>query len=192
MHELPDNVYTEEVFGDLLASSLISEDARHDTESGDADDAEGLELSSNPPSPLTPLPPWFESDYPDVDADPLLLSPSIAVAPEPAPANDTPTLTSSEVRRQERKKLYDKGKKKAKRQNKAATRNNLSPAGYVPKQATVKKHATFDKSEANWDAKNLNVAKGGWIGKRMNARRKVLGLDDLRKMKYRHVPWNGE
>lgn len=224
MHDIPDNVHSEEAFDDLLASSLESEDARHGTESGDADDAEGMLLSSNPPSPLTPLPPWLESDLPNPDAEPLLLPPSSnppspltplpewlgcdlpdpdadplllpPPVPPPVAAPDAPAtrpLTAGAARRASNKKAYDKGKKKAQRCRTASAKNNLNAGGYVPKAATLKKHSAFDKSSANWDAKNLNVAKGGWIGKRKaGSQGRVLGLEELRRMKYRHIAWDGE
>lgn len=189
------SVLTEEAFEILLGSSLECEDVRHDTLDGDADDAEGMPLSSQPPSPLTPLPPWFDSDLPNPDLDPLALAePSGAAYNSDEPPASTTSQTEPPLSHtSQKKRAYDKARKQAKRQGQASSRDTLSPGGYAPKQSTVKKHAGFDKSSANFDAKNLNVAKGGWIGKRATGGRgKLLGLDDLRRLKYRHISWTGE
>lgn len=90
-----DTVYIDEAFDGFLEAAWLSEDARHETDMGDADDSEGLTLSSNPPSPLTPLPSWFDSNLPNPDLEPAFLPPPLVESQEPQ-SPLTPSALSEE------------------------------------------------------------------------------------------------
>lgn len=59
------------------------------TELGNTDDSEGLTLFSNPPSPPTPLPSWFDFYHSNLELDPNFLSPAFSCRLTPlAPSSE--------------------------------------------------------------------------------------------------------
>lgn len=68
-------VYVDVEFDRFLEAAWIAEDVRHGTDVGDADDSEGMHLSSQPPSPLTPLPTY--SDLPNPNVGDIRLPPPL-------------------------------------------------------------------------------------------------------------------
>lgn len=219
-----DTVHTEEAFDGFLEAAWLSEDARHGTDAGDADDSEGLPLSSNPPSPATPLPSRFDSDLPNPDVDRLFLPPpSFEVKDESDYSGDeiTAFLLSDDVdatehipaasgskhpeatsaasvpvgeREKMRKKVARNKRKARKRREEAESKGVLDAGAFAPKAASIKKHAAFKKSRAaHYDAKDLSVAQGAWVGTRMPRGRKTPHtIADLRRNQFKFIPWTGE
>jgi hypothetical protein len=199
---------------DIAAAFMANwnaEEQRHGCE--DADDSEGLELSSRPPSPpgspLTPLPSDDEDDPPGLALDnnlgstqpspqppstePPFAQPSSAQPPSADCETTLPTADPSEhtLNSDERhRKAHKKHKKQLRRQAAAkALYPSLEPP---PRRSVGRVHREIHQKQINYDAKQLKIARGGFIGTRSTSTSKR--NDSVRKlhaMGFRLIPWDG-
>lgn len=174
----------------------------------EADDAEGVELSSRPPSPLTEYD--YESSVAEEDPDAIWEAPqppsakrarqnepSIADAPESSSGpkrlrNDegdgSPAPSTSY---KERRKASAKERRSKKRASHAQSEHPVS--SYAAKPSVVERLPTLPALAAKVDAGELPKSlEGSWIGKRVILERDTAWtLEELLQAGFRVIEWDG-
>jgi len=164
----------------LLHAACRHEDARF---LANADDAEGIELSSRPPSPLTPLPSDYESDE---EHTPPLLSVS------PPPGEETTTPGASGFIEKRRKRVGANNRRSRRRVEKATSGH--APHSYVAEPSLVEALTKgAEPIQLEIDASALpSSSTGSWTGRRkVEARTTPWTLEELIELGFTEIAWDG-
>jgi len=178
--EQEEPIHTSIDLNPLLHAASQREDARFLT---NADDAEGIELSSRPPSPLTPLPSDYESDE---ERTPPLLSLS------PPSGEETTTPEASGSIKKRRKRVGANNRRSRRRIEKATSGH--APHSYAAEPSLVEA-LTKDAEpiQLEIDASALpSSSTGSWTGRRkMEARTTPWTLEELIELGFTEIVWDG-
>ena len=157
----------------------------------DADDAEGIELSSRPPSPLTPLPTDYESDELEADLTPHPSNPQISGAFSD-PYNGRATQIPPGSIERKRKRQGAKERRRKKRIEKATSGH--APQNYAANPSLVEA-LTKDSHplQLDIDASALpSSSVGAWEGKRAAGKRDTPWTPkELDELGFSEVIWCG-
>jgi len=171
----------------LLHAACKLEDARFLT---NTDDAEGIELSSRPPSPLTPLPSDYESD--EEHTPPLL-----AVSPPPGdnlnPHHREATTPGASGSIEKRRKRVGANNRHSRRRVEKATSGH-APHSYLAEPSLVDA-LTRDTEpiQLEIDASALpSSSTGSWTRRRkIEARTMPWTLEELIELGFTEIVWDG-
>jgi hypothetical protein len=170
----------------LLQAACKREDARFLT---NADDAEGIELSSRPPSPLTPLP----SDYESEEHTPPLpsVSPPSGDNLHSDRGETTPPGASGSI--EKRRKRVGANNRRSRRRIEKATSGH-TPHSYIAEPSLVEA-LTKDTEpiQLEIDASALpSSSTGSWTGRRKKeARTTPWTPEELIELGFTEIVWDG-
>jgi len=164
----------------LLHAAWKLEDARFLT---NADDAEGIELSSRPPSPLTPLPSDYESD--EEHTPPL-----VSVSPPSGEETATPGASGSIEKRW---KHVGANNRRSRRRIEKATSGH-APHSYVAEPLLVEA-LTKDAEPIQLEIDALALpssSTGSWTGRRkIEAQTTPWTQEELIELGFTEIVWDG-
>jgi len=171
----------------LLHTACKLEDARFLT---NADDAEGIELSSRPPSPLTPLPSDYESD--EEHTPPLLSASPLSGDNLNSRCGETAAPGASGSIEKRRKRAGANNRRSRRRIEKATSGH--TPHSYVAEPSLVEA-LTKDTEpiQLDIDASGLpSSSTGSWTGKRRKESRTTPWTpEELIELGFTEITWDG-
>ena len=173
----------------LLHAACKLEDARFLT---NADDAEGIELSSRPPSPLTPLPSDYES-HEEHTSQLLPLSPQSGSGADLNPHRRETSTAGVSGSIEKRRKRVGANNRRSRRRIEKATSGH-TPQSYAAEPSLVEA-LTRDTEpiQLDVDASALpSSSTGSWIGRRTKeARTTPWTPEELIKLGFTEIIWDG-
>jgi len=173
----------------LLHAACKLEDSRFLT---NADDTEGIELSSRSPSPLTPLPSDYESDE-ECTSQPFPLPPQSGSGTNlNSRHGEASTAGASGSIEKRRKRIGANSRRSRRRTEKATSRH--APQSYTVEPSLVEA-LTKDTEpiQLDVDASALPASSSGsWIGKRTRESRTTpWTLEELVELGFTEIIWDG-
>jgi len=174
----------------LLHAACKLEDARFLT---NADDAEGIGLSSRPPSPLTPLPSDYESDEQCTSQLFNPLSPQSGSGADLNSRHGEASTAGASGSIEKRRKRVGANNRRSRRRTEKATSGH-APQNYAAKPSLVEA-LTKDTEpiQLGIDASTLpSSSSGSWTGTRKKeARTTPWTLEELVELGYTEIVWDG-
>jgi hypothetical protein len=173
----------------LLNAACKLEDARFLT---NADDAEGVGLSSRPPSPLTPLPSDYESDGEHTSQLPTV-SPQPGINPSSHCGETAGSTQGAPGSIEKRRKRVGANNRRSRRRIEQATSGH-APQNYAAEPSLVEALTkNTEPIQLDVDASALPASSAGsWTGKRTKESRTTpWTLEELVELGFTEIVWDG-